>query len=96
MPKELNFFDTNPDVYSYLFTLSVSSLKDYPSGIRSLYASLCIDVLKHQSRTEPVVVVVRIAARNVRIQHTCIRAIIAITTTFNKRFRRYSLIPNKL
>ena len=95
MPKELNFFDTNPDVYSYLFTLLVSSLKDYPSGIRSLYASLCIEVLKHQSRTEPVVVV-RIAARNVRIQHTCIRAIIATPTTFNKRFRRYSLIPNKL
>ena len=95
MPKELNFFDTNPDVYSYLFTLSVSSLKDYPSGIRSLYASLCIEVLKHQSRTEPVVVV-RIAARNVRIQHTCIRAIIATPTTHNKRFRRYSLIPNKL
>ena len=62
MPKELNFFDINPDVYSYLFTLSVSSLKDYPPGIRCLYASLCIDVLKHQSRTEPVADV-RTAAR---------------------------------
>ena len=93
MPKELNFFDTNPVVLLILFLLSAFSLKKYPSGIRNLYISMCIEVLKRKGRTEPVVVV-GIAISNVRVKHTSCIAIIAIATTHNERIRRiFSLIP---
>ena len=86
MPRELNFFDTNP----LSFVLEQKLIWD-----RFLYKSLCIEVLKRQDRTEPVVVV-GVTISNVRIKHTRIRPIIAIATTFDKRFRRYSLIPIEL
>ena len=39
------------------------------------------------------VVVVRIAIRDVRIENTCSRSIVAIATAFDERPSRYSLIP---
>ena len=84
MPKELNFFDTNP-----LGRL----LKEQPIWDRNLYVSLCIEVLHHQHRTEAVVVVA-VTVSNVWVQHTSITAVVAIATTFDKRISQNSLIPN--
>ena len=80
---ELNFFDTN-----LLGTLR----KVMPIWDRSLYASLCIEVLHHNDRTEPVVVIAVTVVR-VWIEHTSITAVVEIATTFHERNRRYSLIP---
>ena len=41
MPKELNFFDTNPVAIIYWFILSVFSVKKYPSGIEA-FIVLCV------------------------------------------------------
>ena len=49
IPKELNFFDTNPAVL-YLFDLPLGILlKELPIWDRSLSASLCIEVYSHKT-----------------------------------------------
>ena len=56
-----------------------------PKTIKNcFYEPLCIEVLQHNHRAEPVVVV-RIAIRNVRVKHTRIATIIAIASAFDKR-----------
>ena len=53
MPKELNFFDTNPVVYYYtVITLGILR-KEMPIWDRNLYVSLCIEVLESKAHTEP-------------------------------------------
>ena len=89
---ELNFFDTNPAVTIFRLPLGIL-LEEMPIRDRNLYVSLCIEVLENENRTEPVVVVT-VAISDVRIEHTCIAPIIAITATFNERPSRYSLIPS--
>ena len=47
---------------------------------------------RHNNRTKTVVVV-RITIGDIRIQHTSIGSIIAITTAFDKRFTRIQFNP---
>ena len=94
MPKELNFFDTNPvDFIFFVYTLG-NLRKELPIWDRNLYISLCIEVLKRKGWTEPVVVV-GITIRDVSVEHTRISFIIEIASTIDERIRRInSLIPN--
>ena len=94
MPKELNFFDTNPvDFIFFVYTLG-NLRKELPIWDRNLYISLCIEVLKRKGCTEPVVVV-GITIRDVSVEHTRISFIIEIASTIDERIRRInSLIPN--
>ena len=77
---ELNFFDTN-----LLGTLR----KVVPIWDRSLYASLCIEVLHHNDRTEPAA---DKAVTGVRVwtEHTSKTAAEETATTPHERKRRMS------
>jgi hypothetical protein len=57
--------------------------KQNPSGI-GFFKTLCIEVLQHHDRAEPVVVVA-VAIGYVGIEHTSIATIIAIATTYHER-----------
>ena len=80
MPKELNFFDTNPVVYYYtVITLGILR-KEMPIWDRNLYVSLRIEVLESKAHTEPIVVV-RITIAIIVSKDTSISSIIVIAPT---------------
>lgn len=76
IPRELNFFDTNP----LSFVLEQKLIWD-----RFPYKSLCIEVLQaHHDRTEAIVVIA-IAIRTIEGKQTCIGSIPIVATTFRER-----------
>ena len=90
-PKGLNFLDTYQNLLLNKFILG-KALEPCPSGCEVFFYFTVYRSADHQRWTETVVVV-RIAVRDIRIEHTSISAIVHVATTFDKRFARIQFKP---
>ena len=93
IPKELNFFDTNPAVLGYfLYSFCIHSRFSpwrKPIWDRNLYVSLCIEVLQSDKHWAKTIVVVRIAIRMVECKATRTNCNVTIVTSaFEEWIRR--------
>jgi len=84
IPKELSLFDTILLLFLFLAKTLGTLLKEIPIWDRNLMF-LCVS--KCQAHTERIVVV-GIAIVVVRIEHSCIAAIIVIAATVEERIAR--------
>ena len=84
MPKELNFFDTNPvDLLHYAKTLGVLR-KESPLWDSSFHTHRASKWAHHTER----IVVVGIAIVVVRIEHACVRFVVVVASAFEERIAR--------